>query len=50
MSTPERIKNMNITELTNERMNEILSKLVGWFDDHYSDNELLCFKRTTGIK
>ncbi len=33
---------MNITELTNERMNEILSKMVGWFDDHYSDNELLC--------
>lgn len=33
---------MNITELTNERKNEILSKMVGWFDDHYSDNELLC--------
>ena len=32
---------MNITELTNERKNEILSKMVGWFDDHYSDNELL---------
>lgn len=32
---------MNITELTNERKNEILSKMAEWIDEHYSDNELL---------